>query len=81
MRINERLAPADRDHRCVALFCSSKAVLEAHHVLKRRGVFANSPAAGARQVAGVERLKLQHGGELLRSAKLVRDHVGRDLGR
>ena len=81
MRVNQWFAPADRDHRRVALFRRSKAVLEAHHVLERRGVFSNSAAASAGEVAGVQRLKLKHSGKLLRATKLLGDHVARDLGR
>ena len=81
VRINQRLAAADRDHRRVAFLRRAEAILQAHHVLERGRIFANPAAAGAGQVAGMQRLELEDGGELLRPPQLVADDVRRDLGR
>jgi len=67
VRVDERFASADRDHRRVALLRRREAILRAHHVLERRGIFANPPATGACEVASVQRLELKHRGELLRA--------------
>ncbi len=79
MRVNQRFAAADRDHRRIALLRRPEAILQAHHILQRCGVFANPPATGAGQVASVQRLELKHRGELLRATQLMPDHVGRNF--
>ena len=79
LRIDQRFAAADGDHRRVALLGRPQAILQAHHVLEGRGIFANPPAARAGEVAGVQRFELQHRGEFLRAAQLMPDHVGRDF--
>jgi hypothetical protein len=81
VRVNERFTAADGDHGRVTLFSRPKTILQAHHVLERRGVFADTPATGACEVAGMQRLELKHRGELLRATQLVADHVSRDLRR
>ena len=79
LRIDERLAAADAHHRRVAIHCGGQALLQRHHVLERRGVFADAPAAGAGQVAGVQRFKLQHHRELRCLADFVFNDVSRDF--
>lgn len=81
MRVNEWFAPADRDHRRVALFRCREAIFQAHHVLERGRILANPPATGACQVASMQRLELKYRGELLRATQLMADHVSRDLRR
>ncbi len=80
LRINERLAAADRNHRRVALLRRTEAVFERHHVLERGGILADAAAAGAGEVAGVQRFELENGRELLRPAQFLPDDVSRDLG-
>jgi hypothetical protein len=81
LRVDQRLAAADADHRRVALRGGSEAVLQAHHILEAGGIFADAPAAGTGKVAGVQRLKLEHHRKLWRLAQLVFDDVGGDLRR
>ncbi len=80
MRIYQRFAATDGDHRRIALIRRSQTVLQAHHVLERGGVFADPAAARAREVAGMQRFKLKHGGEFLRTAQLMPDYIGGDFG-
>ena len=70
LRINQRFAAANGHHRRVALLGHGEAFLQRHHVLEGGGVFANTPAAGAGQIAGVQRLELQDHGEFRRLAQL-----------
>src|SRR5205814_9706085 len=67
------------DMRPVALFCCRKAILERHHILERRGIFANPSTARAREITSVQRLELKHRGELLRATQFMADHVSRDF--
>ena len=79
LRVNERFTATDGDHGRVALLRRPEAILQAHHVLERSGIFANPPATGASQIARVQRLELKHRGELFRATQFVADHVSRDL--
>ena len=81
LRIDQRFAAANGDHRRLALNGGGETILQAHHVLEVRGIFADASAAGASEVAGVQRLKLQHHRKLRRFAQLVLDDVRGDLGR
>jgi hypothetical protein len=56
-----------------------EALLQRHHVLERRGIFADAPAAGAGQVAGVQRFELQDHRKFGRLAELVLDDVAGDF--
>ena len=81
VRINQWLTAADRDHRRVAFLSRAQTVFQAHHVLERGGIFPDPSAAGACEITGVQRLELQDGCELLRTAQLVPDDVGGDFRR
>ena len=81
VRINQRLAAADRDHWRIAFFGRAQTIFETHYVLERSRVFADPPATCAGEIASVQRFELQHGGELFRAAQLVPDNVGSDFRR
>lgn len=81
MRVNKRFAAADGNHRRVAFLGRPEAILQTHHILERGGIFPNSPATGAGEITGMQRLELQHRGELLRAAELMPDHVRSDFSR
>ena len=81
MRIDQRLAAADGNHRRVALLSCRQAVLQAHYVLERRRVFANPSATGAREIARMQRLELKHRGKFLGATQLVADYVRSDFRR
>ena len=75
LRINQRFAAADGNHRRITFHGRFKAFFQRHHVLERRGIFADAAAAGAGQVAGMQRFELQDHRELGRLAELVLDDV------
>ncbi len=75
LRINQRFATTDGNHRRITFNCGLEALFQRHHVLERRGVFADASAAGAGQVAGVQRFELQDHRELGRLAQFVLDDV------
>lgn len=81
LRVNQWFAAADGYHRRVAILCGREALLERHHVLQRCGILADAAAAGAGEVAGVQRLKLQDHGELWGLAELMLDDVTGDFDR
>ena len=81
LRINQRFAAANGNHRRVAFHRGLQALLQRHHVLERRGIFADAPAAGAGEVAGVQRFELQDHRKLRRLAQLVLDDVAGDFFR
>ena len=81
LRINQRFAAADRDHRRVAFLRRGQAILQRQDVFQRSGIFTNPTATGARKITGMQRLELQHGGKFLRPTKLVADDIGGDLAR
>ena len=81
LRIDQGLAAADGDHGRVALGRGGQALLERHHVFERRGILADAAAAGAGEVAGVQRLELEHHRELAGAFELMFDDVPGDLGR
>ena len=81
LRIDERLAAADGDHGGIALLGGAEAILKGHEVLDRGGVLTDAAAAGAGEVAGMQRLKLKNRGELFGSADLVLDDIRRDFRR
>jgi hypothetical protein len=56
-----------------------KTVLQAHHVLERRGIFSNPPTTCACEVTCMQRFELKHRGEFLRATQLMPNHVGRDF--
>ena len=58
-----------------------KAFFQRHHVLEARGIFADAAAAGAGEVAGVQRFELQDHRKLGRLAELVLDDVTGDFFR
>ncbi len=79
--VNQRFAAADRHHRRVAFLRGLQAILQAHHVLEVGGILADAPTAGAGQIAGVERFKLQHQRKLRRAEQFVFNYVPGDLRR
>ena len=81
MRINERFAAANRDHRRVAFPGGAQAILHAHHVFEAGGVFANAAAPGAGEVAGVKRFELQHQCKTGSALQFMFDDVPGDLRR
>ena len=81
MRIDQRLAATDRDHWSVAFLGRAEAILQAHHILERGGIFTNPATTGASEIASMQRLELKDGGEFLSPTQLLRDHVGRYLRR
>ena len=58
--IDHRLAAANADDRSAGLIDRCQALLEAQLLLDGLGVFADAAAAGAGEVAGVQRLQHQH---------------------
>ena len=79
--INERFAAANGNHRGVAFRGGSQAILQRHHVLEAGGIFADAPATGASEIAGVQRFKLQHQSELWRPQHLMLNDMGGDFRR
>ena len=75
LRIDERFAAADAHHRRAALGRRAQAFFQGHQVLERGAVFPDASAAGAGEVAGVEGLQLEHGGEFFVTAQFVADDV------
>ena len=59
-RIDQRLAAADAYDRRAALAGRGQALRERKPLVHRVGVFANPPAAGAGEVAGVQRFEHQN---------------------
>ena len=59
----------------------AEAVLQAHHVLEIGGILADPPAAGAGEVAGVQRLQLQHQGKSWSALDSVFNDVRGDFRR
>ena len=58
-----------------------EALFQRHHVLEGRGIFADAAAAGAGEVAGVQRFELQDHREFRRLAQFVFDDVAGDFFR
>jgi len=54
-------------------------LFQRNHVFERRGIFADAPAAGAGQVARVQRFELQDHGELGCLANFMFDDVAGDF--
>ncbi len=79
-RVDHRLATADRDDGRTALVDGGQAFVDRQLLLDRRFVFANSPAAGARQVAGVQRFEHENHGELLGSRQFACGRHSRRCG-
>ena len=68
LRIDHRLAAADRNDRRAAFVHRCQALLDGQHFVDRGLVFADAAAARAGQVAGVQRLEHHHQRKLLRAA-------------
>ena len=79
--VDHRLAAADRDDRGAALVDGVEAFLDRELLLDRRFVLADPAAAGAGQVAGVQRLEHQDHREPLGPRQLLLDDVAGDPGR
>ena len=79
LRINQRFAAANADHRRVTFLRHRETFFQRHHVLEVRGVFADAAAAGAGEIARVQRFELQHHGKLRRPAQFVFDDVTGDF--
>ncbi len=75
LRINQRFAAANGNHRRIAFLRHGETFFQRHHVLEVRGIFADAPAAGAGQVAGVQRFELQNHREFRGFANLMFDDV------
>ena len=73
--IDHRLAAADAHARRAALVDGRQAFVDRQLVLDGAGVFANPPAAGAGQVAGVQRLEHQHQRKFLFAGQLLLQQV------
>src|SRR5207247_393604 len=59
----------------------SQAIFQAHHVFQAGGVFPDSTAPGAGQIAGMKRFQLQDQGELGSTQNLVLDDMPGNLSR
>ena len=81
LRINQRLAATDRDHRRVAFFRRRQAILQGQKIFQRSRIFPNPAAPGAGEITGMQRFKLQDCGKFFRPANLVADDVGGNLRR
>ena len=73
--IDQRLAAANADDRRAGLVDRGQALLDRELVLDRLLVLANAPAAGAGEIAGVQRLEHEHE----RIALLPRDFLLGDI--
>ena len=60
LRVHHRLAAADRNHGRAALVDRGQALFERYALGDGGFVFADSAAAGAGEIAGVQRLEHQH---------------------
>ena len=80
VRVDQRLAPADRNHRRPALRRGTQAVFQRHDLLQRGRILADAPAAGAGEVAGVERLQLQDRRKFLNAPDFFSDDMARNPG-
>ncbi len=79
--INQWFTAANGNHRRVAFSRGAQAIFQAHHVLEAGGIFANPAAAGASEIAGVQRFKLQDQGEFGCAPEFVFDNVAHYLRR
>ena len=79
--VDHRLAAADAHDGGAGLVHGIQALLDGEAVLEVGGVFADAPAAGAGEVAGVQRLEHQHEREARRAGQLVLGHVADHVGR
>ena len=75
-RVDQRFAAADAHDRRAALGHGGQALLDRQPAVHRVGVFADPPAAGARQVAGVQRFEHQDQRKLLLARQLLAKQVG-----
>ena len=81
LRVDQGFAAANRDHRRSAVLSRGEAILQGHHVLEAGGVFTDAAAAGAGQVAGMQRFEREDQRESGRSPDFVLDNVPGDLNR
>ena len=81
VRVDERLAAANAHHRSAAFVGSLEAIFERHQILDGGRILADASAAGAGEVAGVQRFKLENRGKFLHAANLVADDVPGDSRR
>src|SRR5215469_5059637 len=79
LRIDQRLTTTDRNHRRVALRRGLKAILQRHYIFHRGRILPDTSATGAGQIAGMERLELKNGGELLCAPHFVPNNVPGDF--
>ena len=79
LRINQRFAAANADHRRVTFHRHCEAFFQRHHVLEIGGIFTDASAAGAGEIARVQRFELQDHGKLRRLAQFVFDDVTGDF--
>ena len=81
LRIDQRFPAANGDHWRAAFLRRGQAILEAHHVFEAGGIFADASAAGAGQIAGVQRFELQDQREPGRAQHFMLNNVTGDLRR
>ena len=65
LRVHQRLAAGDGDHRRAALLDRADRLLDRHALLEQRGRLRDLAAAGALEIAGEQRLQLDQQRELL----------------
>ncbi len=78
LRVHQRLAAGDGDHRGAALLDGADRLLDRHPLLEDGVRLLDLAAAGALQVAGEQRLELDQERELLIASQLLAHQVGPD---
>ena len=81
LRIDHRLAAADADDRGAAFVDRVEALLDGQLFLDGLRVFANAAAAGAGQIAGMQRFEHEHERKALRARQLFPGDVAGHGGR
>ena len=75
--INHRLAAADGDDRRAAIVNRRQALFDGEHFVDRGLVFADAAAAGAGEIAGVERFEHHGQRKLLRPGDALASEITR----
>ena len=76
LRVHQRFAAGDRDHRGAALLDRGHRLLDRHALLEQRRRLGDLSAARALEVAGEQRLQLDEERELVVAAQLLLDEIG-----
>ena len=79
--IDQGFAAANGNHGGFTFHGGRQALLQRHHVLEGRGIFADAAAAGTREIAGVQRFKLQHHRKLRRTLQFMLNNMTGYLSR